>query len=73
MQSRLFAKKVIKMSARGSILEAFGGHFGPLWVPNGTSEAFFERSNFWWQKSHAGRPGEPGAGGPDLWPGPKKP
>ena len=31
MQSRLFAKKVIKMSARGFILEAFGvtlEHFG---------------------------------------------
>ena len=31
MQSRLFTKKAIKMSARGSILEAFGltlEHFG---------------------------------------------
>ena len=31
MQSRFFAKKVIKMTGQGSILEAFGitlGHFG---------------------------------------------
>ena len=42
MQSQLFAEEVIKMGARGSILEAFGGHFGALWAPNGTLEAFFE-------------------------------
>ena len=41
MQSRLVAKEVIKMGARGSILEAFGGHFGPVWAPNGTPEAIF--------------------------------
>ena len=38
MQSRLFAKKVIKMVARGSILEAFGDHFGALLPKNGGSE-----------------------------------
>ena len=40
MQSRLFTKKAIKMSARGSILEAFGGHFGAFWASDGTSETF---------------------------------
>ena len=38
MQSRLFTKKAIKMSARGSILEAFGDHFGALLPKNGGSE-----------------------------------
>ena len=40
MQSRLFAKKVIKMTVQGSILEAFGGHFGAFWASHGTSETF---------------------------------
>ena len=31
MQSRLFAKKVVKMIGQGSILEAFGGHFEAFW------------------------------------------
>ena len=38
MQSRLFTKKAIKMSAWGSILEAFGDHFGALLPKNGGSE-----------------------------------
>ena len=38
MQSRLLAKKVIKMVARGSILKAFGDHFGALLPKNGASE-----------------------------------
>ena len=33
-----FCKKVIKMVARGSILEAFGDHFGALLPKNGGSE-----------------------------------
>ena len=33
-----FCKKVIKMVARGSILEAFGDHFGALLLNNGGSE-----------------------------------
>ena len=41
MQSRLFAKKVIKMTGQGSILEAFGGHFGALWLPSATPGTFF--------------------------------
>ena len=50
MQSRLFAKKVIKMSARGSILEAFGGHFGALWVPSGNPGTFFGEVKILMQK-----------------------
>ena len=33
-----FCKKVIKMVARGSILKAFGDHFGALLPKNGGSE-----------------------------------
>ena len=33
-----FCKEVIKMVARGSILEAFGDHFGALLPKNGGSE-----------------------------------
>ena len=36
-----FCKKVIKMVARGSILEAFGDHFEALLVPSGTPGTFF--------------------------------
>ncbi len=61
MQSRLFTKKAIKMSARGSILEAFGGHFGSLWVPNGTSEAFFLEVKFLVAKKSCDKI-EPGGG-----------
>ena len=43
MQSRLFAKKVIKMIGQGSIWEAFGGDFGACWAPNGSVEQFFCR------------------------------
>ena len=57
MQSRLFTKKVIKMSARGSILEAFGGHFGALWLPNGTPGTFCGEVQILMQKKHKnGRP-----------------
>ena len=50
MQNRLFAKKVFKMTGRGSILEAFGGHFGALWLPNGTPGTFFGEVNILMQK-----------------------
>ena len=46
MQSRLFAKKVIKMTAQGSILKAFGaslGHFGHQVAPQ---SHFFEELKF---------------------------
>ena len=41
MQNRLFAKTVIKMTAQGSISEAFGvtlGHFGHQMAPNGAPD-----------------------------------
>ena len=50
MQSRLFTKKAIKMSARGSILEAFGDHFGALLVPSDTPGTSFGEIKILMQK-----------------------
>ena len=42
MQSRLVARKVTEMGARGSILEGFGITLGSLLAPNGHPEAVWE-------------------------------
>ena len=63
MQSRPFAKKVIKMIGQGSILEAFGDHFGAFWVPNGSVEQFFVEVKFLVAKKSC-KPFKPGEGGP---------
>ena len=57
-----FCKKVIKMVARGSILEAFGDHFGALLPKNGGSEGSRETDL---KNRSATNPGtfEPGEGG----------
>ena len=62
MQSRLFAKKVIKMIGQGSILEAFGGHFGACCVPNGSVEQVFVEVEFLVSKKSC-EPFEPGRWG----------
>ena len=65
MQSRLFAKKVIKMIGQGSIWEAFGGDFGACWVPNGSVEQFFVEVEFLVAKKSckSREPFKPGEGG----------
>ena len=57
-----FCKKVIKMVARGSILEAFGDYFGALLPKNGGSEGSRETDL---KNRSATNPGtfEPGGGG----------
>jgi hypothetical protein len=50
MQSRLFAKKVIKMVGQASILEAFGGHLGAFWTSDDRSETFLEAVEILMQK-----------------------
>ena len=63
MQSRLFAKKVIKMVARGSVLEAFGDHFGALLPKNGGSEGNRE-TDLKNRSATNPEPFGPGEGGP---------
>ena len=60
-----FSKKIIKMVARGSILKAFGDHFGALLPKNGGSEGNRETDL---KNRSAGNPDTFGLGG-----GPYKP